>query len=677
MSYDGTSTFRMDVTVENLTAQALGTADGATPSPDGVRVFFHADPVATSGEGPVAVQNADGEGVFMAPGQKYFRYDGILPAGDTSAAREWRFTLPGTVTSFGFTVYVAAPVRAEAGWISMSPIAPSVAIGDTIGIAATVRTMTGSTGGGVVAWTTADPAIATVDAQGRVTGVAPGTATITATSGSRTGSVKVYVFGNGYSFGSTITRLEVRNASPVANGDSVVFQAKDRDTDILRMEVELRHPAGGTRTCTASGPIQTDSGGTWHCAIRFGEGWREGAWRVERVRVSSRSITYAELLAAGAPAHVYLTSPNQDLTAPTVESLSILTDTVVAGSAFEMRVWVADDKLGVQELRARIGSTGNPAHVLPGNPIQFAAGRTLYQVRYVVPQYFHPGTFRLDSVWVYDANRNRRRLTRAELATAGFETEFIVTGGTPDVTPPSFTGFSFTPLTVTGNGTDTVTVTLSAQEPLSESGVWFLDMEFQKLSDETQRRRCLLNGSTLVHTRTMTCKLVFGPGDTGGWWVRYVRAIDFMNNARELDYAQIQAAGYPVDLTVQSAEPDTTGPRIAAFSFSPQTVIGNGADSISMSFTATEPENEAGVWFMDVVFEKVSNTSEFRRCLVNDDGVVFSRTLACRQAFTAADAGEWRVRYIRAIDFMDNTRLLRTAALQAAGYPTQLIVTAP
>jgi hypothetical protein len=106
-------------------------------------------------------------------------------------------------------------------------------------------------------------------------------------------------------------------------------------------------------------------------------------------------------------------------------------------------------------------------------------------------------------------------------------------------------------------------------------------------------------------------------------------------------------------------------------------VAGNGADSVSVTLTATEPAGESGVWFMDLVFERVSNTAESRRCLVNGTTAQFTRTLTCRQAFAAGDAGEWRVRYIRAIDYMNNTRLLRTPALQEAGYPTQLTITPP
>ena len=118
----------MDVTVENLTGQALGTWDGATPSRRRPR-FLRRGP--TSAKGTVDVANATGEAFFIAPGQKYFQYDGILAPGDTSAAKEWRFSLPNTVTSFGFSVYVAAPVRARRGGSACGPSRRRMAVGDT------------------------------------------------------------------------------------------------------------------------------------------------------------------------------------------------------------------------------------------------------------------------------------------------------------------------------------------------------------------------------------------------------------------------------------------------------------------------------------------------------------------------------------------------------------------
>jgi hypothetical protein len=97
-SYDGVDTFRIDVTVENLTGQALGTTDGVTPAPEGVRVFFAHGPASATGE--VTVANATGEAAFMAAAQKYFQYDGLLAPGDTTAPLEWRFSMPPTVESF-------------------------------------------------------------------------------------------------------------------------------------------------------------------------------------------------------------------------------------------------------------------------------------------------------------------------------------------------------------------------------------------------------------------------------------------------------------------------------------------------------------------------------------------------------------------------------------------------
>jgi alpha-tubulin suppressor-like RCC1 family protein len=108
--YDAqTGIFSTSVTVQNLLAAALGTADGSTASPLGVRVFFYTGPTA-----PVTVANADGTGLFTAPDQPYFQYfglggDGMLAPGEISEAKTWRFATNGAA-SFSFSVYVQAAV---------------------------------------------------------------------------------------------------------------------------------------------------------------------------------------------------------------------------------------------------------------------------------------------------------------------------------------------------------------------------------------------------------------------------------------------------------------------------------------------------------------------------------------------------------------------------------------
>src|SRR5437867_9539711 len=107
VSYNaGTSTFRADVTVQNLTAVPLGTSDGSTVT--GVKVFFYSGPSVVSGTGTVSVANPDGMGTFTGTNQPFFRYDEILQTAQVSSARTWRWSVPNTVTTFAFQVYVDA-----------------------------------------------------------------------------------------------------------------------------------------------------------------------------------------------------------------------------------------------------------------------------------------------------------------------------------------------------------------------------------------------------------------------------------------------------------------------------------------------------------------------------------------------------------------------------------------
>jgi len=113
-SYDGgTQILSSNVTVQNLLQQAIGTTDGSTVT--GVDVFFAAGPDVTSGGGgsSVSVFNADGTGTFTATNQPYFHYAQILGTYQISSARNWQFQITGSVSTFTFTVYVAAPMVNE------------------------------------------------------------------------------------------------------------------------------------------------------------------------------------------------------------------------------------------------------------------------------------------------------------------------------------------------------------------------------------------------------------------------------------------------------------------------------------------------------------------------------------------------------------------------------------
>jgi uncharacterized protein YjdB len=105
---------------------------------------------------------------------------------------------PGSVTitatsegkSDNATITVIAPVSS----VTVSPDSVSVIVGKTSALTAAVRDASGNAlNGRAVTWKSDKTAVATVDANGVVTAVAPGTATITATSEGKNGNAKVVV----------------------------------------------------------------------------------------------------------------------------------------------------------------------------------------------------------------------------------------------------------------------------------------------------------------------------------------------------------------------------------------------------------------------------------------------------------------------------------------------------
>lgn len=187
--------YSIDVTVKNLILQALGTTDGVTAHDDGVRVFFLDDPQASDGSGLPVASLAPETGIFLGGSPApFYEYPQRLATGATSNPVTWQFSVPAGVASFSFKVYVAAPVQFPDGWVEVSPSTDTMEAGGTQPLTATVRNVVGTPlAGQTINWGTSDPAVGTVDGAGVVTAVAAGAATITATSGARTGSAALRV----------------------------------------------------------------------------------------------------------------------------------------------------------------------------------------------------------------------------------------------------------------------------------------------------------------------------------------------------------------------------------------------------------------------------------------------------------------------------------------------------
>ncbi|HWZ60203.1 MAG TPA: hypothetical protein VNW46_14595 [Gemmatimonadaceae bacterium] len=109
-----TGLFSFNVTIQNLMAQPLGTANGTTAALQGTRIFVIAGPTVTSGaSGAATVASDSGTAMFTAPNQPYWQYNGILKPDSTSAPSNWKFQLPVGAAGFQFEVEVSAPIPAE------------------------------------------------------------------------------------------------------------------------------------------------------------------------------------------------------------------------------------------------------------------------------------------------------------------------------------------------------------------------------------------------------------------------------------------------------------------------------------------------------------------------------------------------------------------------------------
>lgn len=195
----GTGSFTFDATLQNLIEQPMGTVDGTTLDPAGIRVFFYQAPATTGGTGTVAVV-PDGFAFFTTAAQAYYTYPYVLDQNETSPTETWSFVVPPTVTDFHFSVLVSAPVEYPAGYITLNGQLPGYDYGNLhpstpAALTAVVKNALGETVAGTVTFGTTDATCATVDVGGTVTGVRAGTCSITATSGSVGGEMVFDVTG--------------------------------------------------------------------------------------------------------------------------------------------------------------------------------------------------------------------------------------------------------------------------------------------------------------------------------------------------------------------------------------------------------------------------------------------------------------------------------------------------
>jgi hypothetical protein len=133
----------------------------------------------------------------------------------------------------------------EAASVQVSPATATIAPTGTIRLSATVLSSDGrSLSGRAIAWHSAEPSIATVAADGTVTGVAPGVALIEATSDGVAGTATVRVTA-GPVIGATPTAIEFTGVRGGASpGDRTISISNAGGGDLSGLSVAIRYAAG-------------------------------------------------------------------------------------------------------------------------------------------------------------------------------------------------------------------------------------------------------------------------------------------------------------------------------------------------------------------------------------------------------------------------------------------------
>ncbi|MCC6243727.1 MAG: Ig-like domain-containing protein, partial [Gemmatimonadaceae bacterium] len=147
----------------------------------------------------------------------------VSAAGLLTAVRAGTAQIAATVDGRSATARVTVTARAVAS-IQITPTAPSVLKGGFAQL--TARTLDDAGGllqNRVVFWSTSDAAVAVVDVGGVVTGIAPGVATVTATSESRTAAV-----------GITVLRVPVASVALSPARDTIVLGQSTQLTAVPR-----------------------------------------------------------------------------------------------------------------------------------------------------------------------------------------------------------------------------------------------------------------------------------------------------------------------------------------------------------------------------------------------------------------------------------------------------------
>ena len=303
----------------------------------------------------------------------------------------------GSVT--GTTTFTVLPATLVS--ISFSPASPSLALGTTQQITAIGLFTDGSTQNlGGVSWTSSDPTIATIDANGNLTTVAVGNVTITATLGSISNTVSASVTP------ATLASITVTPANPsIAAGNVQQFTATgtftDSTTQDLTSSATWVSSAANVATVDGSGLASGLSAGTATISANFGSISGGTVLTVTPAQLLSIDVNpQGPTMAVGTTLQLTATGKYSDSTTPDISAIATWTSSSTVTASVDATGNVTGRKAGTATITATLnGVSGSTTvtvsnHTLlsivvtPANP-SVSAGQNK---QFTATAYFNDGT---------------------------------------------------------------------------------------------------------------------------------------------------------------------------------------------------------------------------------------------------------------------------------------------
>ena len=558
-------------------------------------------------------------------------------------------TAEGKTATASITV-VPVPVAS----LAFEPDSAAILVGGQVQLRLVARDAAGSELAGRVAVVqNANPAVASLSPSLLATGLAPGTAVLTATVEGKTASAKVVV-------------------SPVPVATVQVTPAEGQ----LQVGATLDLSAAAY---DANGNLLTG---------------RPVSWSSGNPAVATVSATGVVTGVSGGPVDVFATVEGRvgtarltitvpaDVTAPSLNGLTITpgaVDVSFGPATVTVRATVADAGTGVQwvggAFRSPSGaqSTGAESSFMPVSGTRNAG---VFEVTFTVPAAAQPGDWGL-GLTLRDNAGNVLSLNAEQLQARGLPYRVTVASGTPDATAPALTGLVIEPGSVDVSSSSREVV-VRATVSDAGAGVDWVGGAFRSPSG---RQNTAANSSLAPATGTRTSGTfevrytVPAYAEAGSWGLQLTLR-DRAGNTRTFSPEQLQAAGLPSAVQVVSPNADDTPPTISAVTITPTSVnVASGAATVTVR--ATVADAGVGVAQIDGYFRSPSGAQGTGASsgYTPISGTRANGTFEVSWTIPAgAEPGDWKLQ-LTVRDQVGNLISLSPEQLAARGFPNKVTVT--